>query len=301
MFGKKIVMDLEKFQMATENVEGYIDFDIDPDWYKNRKQGVSAVIRCYGEERWIGPCIESCLPLYDEILITLTEVEGDRTEDIVKSFKSDKIRVLKYPFKIFSQNKSLFSCDSVHQFSYYTNWSLSKTCFSHVSARWDADHILRPEYATKEFHDFILSKSNVRVRAFNVVTSDFKSLSETKPYQSFHARFAKVNPHLYFTGNSDFATYYGIPQWFKFFYWKHFPAQQIMSIKNRVFFRDAKIMDPIFFHTKLLKLQGKKTGVKGRFLDNRNESFIKDSKSVGKKIDVTVPGFVFKMPEDYLS
>lgn len=294
-------MGLRKFRMATENVEGHTDFSIDPDWYKNRELGLSAVIRCYGEERWIGPCIESCLPLYDEILVTLTEVEGDRTEDVVKSFKSDKIRILKYPFKIFSKNKSLFSCDSVHQFSYYTNWGLSKTRFSHVSARWDADHILLPEYATKDFHDFVLSKSNVRVRGFNVVTSDFKHVSETKPLQSFHVRFARVNPYLCFTGDSDYATYYGIPQWFKFFNWRHFPAQQIMSITNRLFFRDAKVMDPIFFHTKFLKLQEVKPGVDGRFLDKRNKNFMKDSQNIGKEIDVKVPDFVFKTPGDYLS
>lgn len=292
-------MGFERFQMKTENIEGYSDFNIDKNWYKNRKEGVSAVIRCYGEERWIGPCIESCLDLYDEIIVTLTEVEGDQTEDIVKSFKSKKIKLLKYPFKMIPQKREKFSCDSVHQFSYYTNWGLSKTSFSHVSARWDADHILRPEYANQSFRNFILTKSNIRVRSYNVVTSDFTYLSKTNPYQTYHVRFAKVNPFLHFVGDSDFATYYGIPQWFKFFYWRNFPIQQLQSIINRCFMRDARVVEPIFFHTKFLKIIEGKLEIDGKFCTGKNK-YKNECVEPGKKIDVAIPDFVFKKPEDYL-
>jgi hypothetical protein len=294
-------MGFERWQMATENIEGYSDFNIGSNWYKNRKPGISAVIRCYGEERWIGPCIESSLPLYDEILITLTEVEGDRTEDIVKSFKSPKIRLLKYPFQMKPRKKKKkFISNSVHQFSYYTNWGLSKTCYSHVSARWDADHILRPEYSNNSFRNFVLSKSNIRVRSYNVVTSDFSSLSKTNPFQTYHVRFARVNPYLHFVGDSDFATYYGIPQWFKLFYWKNFPIQQLQSIINRSLMRDSKVTDPIFFHTKFLKMIEGQLEVDGKFCIGKDK-YNNDCVTPGKKIDVSVPDFVFKKPDDYIS
>ena len=292
-------MGLNYRQMATENVEGYTDYNIDENWYKNRLRGVSAVIRCYGEERWIGPCIESCLPLYDEILVTLTEVEDDRTEGIVKSFHSPKIKILKYPFKLAPQNRNKFSCDSVYQFSYYTNWGLSKTKYSHVSARWDADHVLRPEYATKKFRNIVLSKSNIRVRGYNVVTPDFKYVSKTDPYLSFHVRFAKVNPFLCFVGNSDYATYYGIPQWFSPKHWYNFPVQQVQSIFNRMFFRDTRVDEPIFFHTKYLKVKENLIKIKGKYCVGSSK-YNKTGLEVGKKIGVNVPECAFKKPEDYL-
>lgn len=294
-------MVVEFCQMATENVEGHEEFNIDPDWYKNRSPGLSAVIRCYDEERWIGPCIESCLPLFDEIVVTLTEVEGDRTEDIVNSFHSDKIRLLKYPFKIKSQGKPRTCCDSVHQFSYYTNWSLSKTRFSHVSARWDADHILRPEYATQSFHDCILRKQKVRVRCFNVVTPDFKYLSKEMPYQSFHVRFEKVNKFVYFSGDSDATTYLGLPQLFYLSRWKQFPVQQVQVIFNKLLCQDVRIADPVFFHTKFLKQHEGLFSQQGRFLNKRNETYVTDWETPGQRIEVSVPKCAFKTPEEYLS
>jgi len=292
-------MGIQYCQMATENVEGFEDFNIDKNWYKNRPRGLSAVIRCYGEERWVGPCVESCLPLYDEIVVTLTDVKGDRTEDIIKSFNSSKIKIYKYPFKISPQNRGRFSNDSVYQFSYYTNWGISKTKYSHVSARWDADHILRPEYANKKFKDFVLSKSNIRVRGYNVVTSDFKYLSKKDPYLSYHIRFAKVNPYLCFVGDADYATYYGLPQWFSPLHWFNFPVQQTMSIFNRLFFKESRIDEPIFFHTKYLKVKEKLLKVKGKFCVG-DKKYDETGLKPGKKIEVNLPKCAFKKPEDYL-
>jgi len=292
-------MGLSYCQMATENVEGFTDYNIDKNWYKNRPKGISAVIRCYGEERWIGPCIESCLPLYDEIVVTLTEVEGDRTEDIVKSFHSSKIKLIKYPFKLTSQKDKGFSSDSVYQFSYYTNWGLSKTKYSHISARWDADHVLRPEYSTKKFKEYVLSKSNIRVRGYNVVTPDFKYISKTDPYLSFHVRFAKANPYLYFVGNSDYATYYGLPQWFSPKHWHRFPVQQAQSIFNRLLFKDSRIEEPIFFHTKFLKSQENLLKVKGKYYIGEGK-YDKTGLEPGEKIVVETPDCAFKKPKDYL-
>jgi len=292
-------MGLSYCQMATENVEGFTDYNIDKNWYKNRPKGISAVIRCYGEERWIGPCIESCLPLYDEIVVTLTEVEGDRTEDIVKSFHSSKIKLIKYPFKLTSQKDKGFSSDSVYQFSYYTNWGLSKTKYSHISARWDADHVLRPEYSTKKFKEYVLSKSNIRVRGYNVVTPDFKYISKTDPYLSFHVRFAKANPYLYFVGNSDYATYYGLPQWFSPKHWYRFPVQQAQSIFNRLLFKDSRIEEPIFFHTKFLKSQENLLKVKGKYYIGEGK-YDKTGLEPGEKIVVETPDCAFKKPKDYL-
>ena len=84
------------FGMVTENIEGYKEFNIKKDWYKNRKKRLSALIRCYGDELWIGAFIESCLPLFDEIVVVIDETINDISEKIINSFTPHKIKTLKY-------------------------------------------------------------------------------------------------------------------------------------------------------------------------------------------------------------
>ena len=316
-------MVFSNFGMVTENVEGRADFNIDRNWYKNRKEGLSAVIRCYGDDRWIGPCIESCLPLFDEIVVVLEEVKGDRTEDIIKNFKSPKINIYKYPFNLkrvqapVYKNRFHKKIDalselfvspkykqgSVHTLSYLTNWGMSKTTFSHVVPQWDADHILRPEFANEAFKKFILSKNYIRVAGYNVVTEDFKYLSKKEPIHSHHPRFYKANRLLYFAGNKyllDIVSYRSsIIQLRMIENYLLFPLQQIQCIMNLLLHKDVVFSEPIYFHTKFLRAQSEISND----VRNLNEAYHKqfaESSEKGQRITVDVPEFLLKKPEDYL-
>lgn len=316
-------MSFENFRMITENIEGYEEYNIDREWYKKRKKGLSAVIRCYGDERWIGPCIESCLPLFDEIVVVIVQVEGDRTESIVRSFKSPKIKIYNYPFGL-DQVKApvyknriqrkidalselfvspYYKRGSLHTISYLTNFGMSKTTYSHVAPQWDADHILRPEFATEDFKQFILSKDHIRVAGYNVVTEDYKYLSEKSPIHSSHPRFYKVDQYLYFAGNKyllDIVSYRSSMVQLKMLEnYFLFPIQQIQCTKNLLLHKDVVYEEPIYFHTKFLRSQ-KEIEHDTRFLNEEYHRQFKESTKKGQRLNVNVPDSAFKTPEDYL-
>lgn len=317
-------MVFDYFRMITENIEGYEDFNIDRNWYKNRKKGLSALIRCYGEERWIGPCIEGCLQLFDEIVVVIVEIDGDRTEDIVKSFKSPKIKIYRYPFELKQVKAPVYETrlqrkidalseifvspkykrGSVHTISYLTNWGMSKTTYSHVAPQWDADHILRPEFATKEFKSFILSKNHIRVAGYNVVTEDYKYLSKKNPLHSHHPRFFKVDRLLYYAGNKynlDIVSYRSsIIQLRMLENYFLFPLQQIQCMMNLLSHKDVIFNEPIYFHTKFLRSQ-EELFYDTRYLNEEYHKQFDECSEKGKELIVNVPKFVFKKPEDYLS
>jgi len=320
-------MILGYWSMVHKNIEGYMEYDINKRWYKNRKKGLSAVIRCYGDEKKIGPCIESCTELFDEIIVVLTEIKDDRTEDIVRSFNSSKIKLYKYPFRVkvaLSQkelfkkmgrikynSKEIFTSPiikrgTVHAFSYLTNWGLSKTTYSHIAPQWDADHILLPKYNNKKFKEFILSKNNIRVSGYNIATPDFKYLSKKMPYHSNHPRFFKVTKWFFYFGtihNGEGTSYRVsfLDQLKDIRNYILYPFQQIQLIKNLLADKDYVFPHPIYLHTKLINLkedlntQGKYTGSK-----EYNKWRHSNCRDLGKKIDVEVPEFVFKKPEDYI-
>jgi hypothetical protein len=262
-------MPLNQCEIILTNKEGHSDFNISPNWHANRKPGLSAVVRCYGEERWIGPCIKSILPLFDEVLVTLTPKEGDKSEEIVRSIKDPKLRLLIYPFRMVKRTsrtydkklqwmfRQAFPGDpSVHSYSYYTNWGMAQTRFSHVSDRWDADMILRPEFATKDFHDFILSKNSVSIRGLNVISDDFKQVSKEWPYQGPEARFVKVDPFRFHYGEGDALSYLGVTKLIYPSRWRQFPVQQAQSLFNNLTRKDVFVRDPVFWHTKFLRELG---------------------------------------------
>ncbi len=302
-------MPLHPSEMILENTEGYSDFNIDPEWYKHRKPGLSVVIRCFGEERWIGPCLESMLPLCDEILVTMTEKEGDRTEEIVKSFRSPKLRLLRYPFsfaKVTDRTPKRkferimypqFPGDaSVHIFSYYTNWGMSKTRFSHVAPKWDADMWLLPRFGTPRFHDLIVSKSVVNVTGFNVATKDFKFLSKLWPIQGPEPRFFKVDQYRFFYGEVDSHSYQGPVHLAYPGRWYQFPVQQAQGFFNTLFRRDVYYPRPVFLHTKLLSKQFKQE----RFIGAEMGGKLDPLMVPGREMPVLIPEFVWKTPEVYL-
>jgi hypothetical protein len=258
-------MSLNLCPIITENKEGYTDFNINPEWYKGRKPGISAVIRSYGEEQFIEACIRSILPLFDEVIVTLTPKEGDASEDIIRSIKDPKIKLLIYPFSIAKRTKLTHSRKidkmmkpafpgnpSVHSFSYYTNWGMAQTRYSHVADQWDADQILIQKYASQWFHDFILRKASVSARGYNIIDME-RRLSKSWPYQGPEVRFFRINKYRYHFGEDCCLSYLGPVKLAYPARWYQFPVQQAQAVFNHMLLRDSFVQDPIFWHMKLIR------------------------------------------------
>jgi hypothetical protein len=127
--------------MQFRNREGLEDWNIPDDHVARRKLGLSAMVRLKDEETWIGPCLNSILPWFDEIVCVLQPCK-DATEQVIRSFASPKIVVKSYPFDSFPLGPGHDGCpaDSVYSSAYYYNWALAQTTRTHV-CKWDGDMV----------------------------------------------------------------------------------------------------------------------------------------------------------------
>jgi len=201
--------------MATRNVEGYTSFDIDPLWHRNRPRGLSAVVRCMGDDDKIGLCLGSCVGWFDEVVVTCTPVDGDCTEEIVSSFTgSGRVKYFEYPFNLkplpkydYQREKWLdwgfhrVSNDSVHDMSYYTNWGMSLTRYSHVAPRWDVDHVLRSDVVGDGLKSRVLDHSHTFVRGVNVTDRSCVFADRDSLFYGFECRFRRADPFCFFPGS----------------------------------------------------------------------------------------------------
>lgn len=281
--------------MIQQNREGHDEFDIDADWYRDRNKGVSAMLRVGNEEEWIGPCLESIVGFFDEIVITINC--DDRTLDIIETFDSPKIEVYEYPFEI-NPNGPVhdeYPADSVHDRAYYYNWSLSKTTYTHVS-KWDADMLMLPEYCTEEFKRTVLSNRITFTSGWEVVTDDFSHVSKTNEKTGNEIRFFEVKPWLYYRQGSvcENFVYPAIRDWRKA------PLVTTYRAWNLVTDTEHHTSEPTYLHTKHIKQSDKQA-----WPDNWEEidhfQDIDDRKQKGRELPVEPPEFCFNSPEAYLS
>jgi glycosyltransferase involved in cell wall biosynthesis len=297
--------------LPCHNLEGERDFDIPEDWYKDRQEGASAYIRTKGNERWIGPAVESILDVFDEVVVTI-DPSGDRTLDILKAFHSPKIKIYKYPFYLLP----VATEDSIHSGAYYTNWTISKTHFTHV-CHWDDDMILLPGWLDK---GFIIPFNIVRFAGYDVVTPDFKYISKSDRSDSpklaklADVRIFRVNKHLHAIWNDRLYerglkhpgkySFNAIMDRFNYYsntidiidprLWYYYPHVQVQHIRNLFTSSDFAFAKPIYLHVKYLK------DWKGRYVTQADDASADPSSEKGKPMPVDVPDFVFKSPEDYL-
>jgi len=302
--------------MPLHNQEGYRQYDIPDDWHSGRTLGISAFIRTKGDERWIGPCIESILDFFDEIIVTIDKATADRTKDILNSFDSPKIKMFYYPFKLDATAPE----DSVSSGAYYTNWTVSKTMHTHV-CHWDADMIMIPYFKNQTNRKAILDKNIVRFAGYDIVTPDFKYISKSDRSDSpkfrrlADVRIYRVNKHLFtiwnkklylrgkqnpgkysFNAIMDRFNYYGnFIDIFDPRIWKKYPHSQLQHMLNIITRNDITVPWPIYFHVKYLK------DWKGRYVTKADESTADPSSEKGKLTPVDIPPFVFKLPEEYLN
>jgi glycosyltransferase involved in cell wall biosynthesis len=119
------------------------DFDA-----KNKRPGLSAIMRLRNEQEFAALALGSIIPFFDEIVIVFNGCT-DKTPDIVADFAAkypDQIRAFHYLPKIhpfMTREHSREPAHSVHSGVYYTNFALSKvTC--EICCCWDGDEVADP-------------------------------------------------------------------------------------------------------------------------------------------------------------
>jgi len=289
--------------MQLTNREGYEKFNIPTDWDRDRWWGISAMIRCYNEEDWIGQCIESILPFFDEIVVTYSG--NDRTKKIISNIGSPKVKVFHYPFKIKNSNGTCYD-NSVHGNAYYYNWTMSKTTYKMVS-KWDADMILLPWFY--KIKEKILSKNHVWCTGYNVLNLHPVTLSNIKTCNR-EIRFAKISPLFYYIlytrkynirkkwRTKEFQVCKADRPFYRLWYNK--PRVFVNRLYNKITQKDVHIVKPVFIHTKFLKESVMVGKIIGKDEKAINKMFKKFYTQAGELKNVEFPECLFKTKEDYL-
>lgn len=117
---------------------------------RERPVGVSGLMRVRNGGRWLALSIDSCIEALDELIICYQE-SIDETATIIEQKQQqypDKIKVFFYAPKVYfdflSEEEFWYAYslpkDSIHLFSNYSNYALSKTTYKYV-VKMDADQI----------------------------------------------------------------------------------------------------------------------------------------------------------------
>ena len=291
--------------MIYKNHERIDEYNIPYDWYINRDNGLSAMLRCGNDEKWIGACIESILPFFDEIIITL--YSNDKTKNIIETFDSPKIKLYEYPF-FTGEVDGVSRQDSVHDKAYYYNWSMSKTTKKTV-CKWDSDMIMFPQ--NKKIYDKIISHNVVRIFGYNVVNLKPTILSAYKPIDQYEPRFFKVKKNMFFiqsyeqkgkmyggldypASNNEVFVYdkIGLKNLLKIKTWKKYKTFGLYRLYNLFTRNDIYLHKPFFIHTRYLK----------KNLETINKSIWFDKAlEQGEEIQIELPDYIFKKMGDYLN
>jgi glycosyltransferase involved in cell wall biosynthesis len=99
------------------------------------------MLRVKNEEQWIGPCIESIIDWFDEVVVCMQNCTDD-TESIVRAFDNEKISIYQYPHDSWPNGEGYAQQNphNVKSRTYFYNWCLAKTSMTHV-CKWDGDMV----------------------------------------------------------------------------------------------------------------------------------------------------------------
>ena len=136
-------------------MEEYLTYKTNTESFaKERPLGVSGILRCHNHADFLELCIDSCIDGLDELIAVYHDCTDDTVQILHKKQMEypEKIRIYEYePFvfplemdwETFSFVKQL-PYDSIHLFSGYSNFALSKTTFRYV-VKIDADQVYFPD------------------------------------------------------------------------------------------------------------------------------------------------------------
>ena len=182
--------------MDLKNLEKNEPFYIDECWYKNRKRGISAMVRVKNEEEFIEPCLVSIKDFFDEILIALNNCT-DATPDIIDALNLPHVTICNYPFKLHHNGPghNQIPQHSVYDNAYFYNWAMKKTNFQHV-CKWDGDMVALPSL-NKQLKRFILKHTITNITGINISGEALAHRSKGAPTNT-EPRIFKVSKNTYY-------------------------------------------------------------------------------------------------------
>jgi hypothetical protein len=164
-----------RHQMSFENIEGEKGFSFQLH-AKNKKPGISAMVRVKNEEDNILDCLQSISHLADEIVLIdngssdLTLKKAQQLQQ--ESALGEKIRIFEYPFNVAkcgSEHQETPE-NSVHNLAYYYNFCLSKCSHSCV-IKWDADMRLNLSYQNIPGIKALIANRLKKAGGFRIITA----------------------------------------------------------------------------------------------------------------------------------
>jgi len=268
---------LIKVKYFPNNYEKFKDYDLNPNFYKGRKHGLSAMMRIKNDEEWIFFAIKSILDYVDEVVVVLQNCT-DNTEKIIRQMNSSKIKLFHYPFESFpsGKNHENFLKNSIFNRSYYYNFALSLTSFSYVW-KWDGDHAAF-ENRVEELRKIVDSNvyDIIHYKGYDIFGEDLKFLCKD-PFCSNEPAVFKVNK--------------------KTFYFSSFICEKF-SYPINIGLRKMKIFNfpkPLFIHFKYAK--GESSIGKGWPENWQNDPYFKsiaDRKNKGLKYNDEYPNVILE-------
>jgi hypothetical protein len=209
-----------------------------------RPTGISAFIIVVDDNiRWLGPSIESIMPVCDEVVV-LSMGESNKTDEIVKSFTAYKIKKIDGPApQITSDN-----CPKKETYENFRKWAIINSRYSNIF-EWGPDMLLIQKCITDDLHEWFTVNDLVKIRGYNVTSRNLNRIAKEDPYTKLETRLFKVKKE------------------------KEKPIKKIEDL-----LKAKKIKEPIYLNT-----------------SNINNSTKKDI-----KIELDLPNFFFKKPEEYI-
>ncbi|WP_322527565.1 hypothetical protein R5R73_11430 [Salinicola sp. LHM] len=193
----------------VNNVEEDEEYFINPDYWRSRPEGLSAVLRVKDEDEWLELSVLSIIKWCDEVLICIQGRQADNTEEVSRSLANqfpEKIRMLYFPYDSLPNGPghNLQLKGSIYERAYFYNWCFSKSRYSHAM-KWDGDMVAM-DWLGETLREHILSNSDTdNIVAFHGVDIVGRELSKVteKLRTASEPRFFKVTEEtFYYSGET---------------------------------------------------------------------------------------------------
>jgi len=142
------------------NIEGIKEYNINYSWFiEDKPLWISWIARLKNWDDFLEKVIESHIPFLDEIIL-IDNQSTDKTKDICLKLQkkySNKIKFYEYNFEVIPPSeKSSLDWNSIHSFTYFTNWSISKWKYKYIM-KIDDDNLFNVK-KWMEIRKYILEK-----------------------------------------------------------------------------------------------------------------------------------------------
>ncbi len=182
--------------MILETREGLKEWNIASDWLENRRPGVSAFIRVKNEAEFMGHAVASILSQVDEVIIAIQGQQKDATGEVaihLMANNPDKVRVLFYPFDSHANGPGhdQHPADSVFDRSFFYNWTLARTRFSHA-LKWDGDMVALDGFTIPRPDGHVFGVDAWKFKGVDLIANDGKWWTGERPHCAAEARLFRV-------------------------------------------------------------------------------------------------------------